>query len=87
METQEGFKIDVTKTFKRILLDKNLKQYEVAENSGMDKRPYNRLLQKNDDLRIREIIKIADTLNCDVKLSFTDRESDKQWECDLSDKI
>lgn len=87
METPDGskevLKIDLLKTFKVIMLDKKLKQQDAAEILGMDKRPYNRLIQRNGDLKTDDIIKIAEGLNCDVKLSFTDKESGKEWKCDF----
>ena len=82
METQKIQKVNVTKTFKRIMLDKDMKQVDAAAKMGWDKRPYNRLIQKNDELRIREIITIVDGYNCDIKLSFIDRNTGKEWECD-----
>ena len=74
--------LDITKALKMVMLDKKIKQYEAAEILGMDKRPYNRLIQKGDDLKMREVTKIADGLNCDVKLIFVDRETGKEWLCD-----
>ena len=84
METQGNLKVDVTKVFKMIMLDKNLKQYEVGQRLGIKERqPFNRLLQRNGDLKINEIIRIANGLDCDVELNFLDKESRKKWECDI----
>ena len=72
--------MDITKTFKMIMLDKNLKQYEVGQKIGIkDRQPFHRLLQKNDELRVREVVKIANGLNCDMKISLIDRDSGKEW--------
>ena len=82
MENSNDNKIDITKAFKRIILDKDLYQYEVGKRIGINERQaFNRLLQKNNDLRIKETIKIADGLNCDVKISFIDRNTGKEWAC------
>lgn len=81
MEATVTAKMDITKTFKMIMLDKNMKQYEVGQKIGIkDRQPFNRLLQKNDDLRLNEIVKIAEGLNCDVKLCFIDRDTGKEWD-------
>jgi DNA-binding Xre family transcriptional regulator len=68
METANNLQIDVLKTLKMIMLDKKTKQYEAAEKLGMDKRPYNRLIQKGDELRVRELAKIADNVVVKVPL-------------------
>ena len=84
MEATADSKIDVTKTFKMIMLEKDLKQYEVGQKIGIkDRQPFNRMLQKNDELRIHEVIKIAEGLCCDVRLSFIDKESGKEWLCEM----
>ncbi|MDR1538670.1 MAG: hypothetical protein LBU32_11880 [Clostridiales bacterium] len=84
MGATEGLKVDVTKTFKMIMLDKDLKQYEVGQRLGMkDRQPFNRLLQKNDGLRINEVVKIADSMNCEVKISLVDKDTGKEWQCDI----
>jgi len=84
METQTALKVDITKAFKMIMLDKNLKQYEVGQRLGIkDRQPFNRLIQKNDELRVSEVLKIADGLCCDVKLTFVDKETGKEWQCDV----
>jgi transcriptional regulator with XRE-family HTH domain len=76
--------IDITKAFKRIMLEKDLRQYEVGQRLGIKNRqPFNRLLQKNNELRVTEVTKIADGLDCDVKILFIDRTTGKEWPCDL----
>ena len=82
METPIDPKIDVTKTLKMVMLDKDLKQYEVGQKIGIkDRQPFNRLLQKNSGLRVDEVVKIANGLNCDVKISLVDRDTGKEWLC------
>jgi hypothetical protein len=82
MDIAENLKIEVAKTLKMIMLDKDLKQYEVGQNIGIkDRQPFNRLLQKSGDLRVNEVSQIADGMNCDVKISFVDRRTGKEWIC------
>ena len=84
MDITENTKINATKTFKLIMLDKDLKQYEVGLKLGIkDRQSFNRILQKNDNMRLNEISKISDSLNCDVKLSLIDRDTGKEWVCDF----
>jgi len=82
MDTQNIAKINVTKSLKMIMLDKDVKQYEVGQRIGLKERQaFNRVLQKNTALRVDEVIKIANALNCDVKLSLLDRDTGKEWLC------
>lgn len=82
MEIPDNLKIDVSKTLKIIMLDKKLKQYEVGEKLGMeDRRQINRILQRND-LKVNEIAVIAEAMNCNVKLTFIDNDTGKEWLCD-----
>jgi len=82
MEATNIVKLDVTKALKMIMLDKDLKQYEVGQRLGiMERQSFNRVLQKNTALRVDEIIKIANALNCGVKLSIVDMDTGKEWLC------
>jgi len=85
MKAQDDWKIDITKTFKMIMIDKDLKQYEVGKRLGYEERqPFHRILQKNDHLRLKETLKIANALNCDVKIILCDRDTGKEWKCDTA---
>jgi len=64
------------KIIKKMLIDKELKQIDLAEKLKLSKENFHAQL-KRDNYRISEIVKIADILGYDVKLHFIDRENGK----------
>lgn len=68
--------MEVGKTFKKMMIDKDVKQIEIANNIGLKKQNFNDQL-KRDNFRINDVIKIADNLGYDVKLQFVDRDNGK----------
>lgn len=68
--------MDISKTFKMLMLKKDVKQVDVAIQFGMSKNTFNNLLQRNS-FKLNDVIKIASILGYDVKLQFVDRESGK----------
>jgi len=69
--------MDITKTLKMLMLDRDVKQVDIAnEFKGMSKHTFNNLLRRND-YKLNDIIKIAGIMNYDVKLQFVDTKTDK----------
>lgn len=58
------------------MLQKNSKQYEVAEKIGYTKHGFNNLLNR-DNYKLNDIIKIADALGYDVNIQFVDRATNR----------
>jgi hypothetical protein len=74
--------MDITKALKMLMLDKNMKQIDVAshfyssETNNNSKNTFNNLLRRND-YKLNDIIKIAAIMDYDVKLQFVDRKTGK----------
>jgi phosphoribosylaminoimidazole-succinocarboxamide synthase len=77
---REGaLKLDITKALKMLMVDKNIKQVDVASrfyDSETSKNTFNNLIRRND-YKLNDIVKIAGIMDYDVKLQFVDRESGK----------
>lgn len=71
--------MELGKMFKKMMIDKDIKQLKVAEAMGITKQNFNDKL-KADNFRINDIIKIADILGYDIKLQIIDRENQKVME-------
>jgi predicted XRE-type DNA-binding protein len=74
----------VGKELKMIMMQKEIKQVEVAEKFGSSKNSFNNLINQNLN-RISDILEISDILDVNVKLTFTDDASGRSWDCVLSD--
>ena len=71
--------MDITKLLKMAMLEKNLKQVEVASrvyDSKNSRVTFNNLLRRND-YRLEDIIRVADVLDYDVRLQLVDRQTGK----------
>lgn len=55
------------------MLEKDIKQVDVAEQLGYTKQGFNKLLSK-DDFKLKDIEKIANILGYDIELNFIDQE-------------
>lgn len=77
-----GHDLDIPKAFRIMLAVRNLRQYEMGEALGMSKQAISGYLKKKDFRVNADVVKVADILDYDVKLVFTDRESGKQFEID-----
>lgn len=64
--------MNIAKTIKKILIDKDMKQKEVAEKLEVSKQYFSNQL-KVDNFRIDELVKICDILGYEVKLVLTDK--------------
>ena len=74
--------MDITKALKMIMLDRNIKQTDVAsrfytsETNSNSKNTFNNLLRRND-YKLNDIVKIAAILDYDVKIQFIDKKMGK----------
>lgn len=64
--------LSITKKLKMLMLEKDMKQIEVAEKLGYTKQGFNKLLSK-DDYKLKDIEKIADILGYEVELTFIEK--------------
>lgn len=74
--------MDVTKALKMLMVDRNIKQIDVAsrfydsETNSNSKNTFNNLIRRND-YKLNDIIKIAGILDYDVKLQLVDKNTGK----------
>ena len=74
--------MDVTKALKMLMVDRNVKQVDVAnrfyasETNNTSKNTFNNLIRRND-YKLNDIIKIAGILDYDVQLQFIDKNTGK----------
>ena len=70
--------MELTKTLKMLMLNKDVKQLDVAEKFGMSKNTFNNLLQRNN-FKLNDVAKIADILGYDTKITFIDRSTKAEF--------
>jgi len=74
--------MDITKSLKMLMLDRNIKQIDVAsrfydsETNNNSKNTFNNLIRRND-YKLNDIIKIATILDYEVQLKFVDKNTGK----------
>lgn len=70
--------MDGTKIVKRLLLDKDINTVELAKRLECGTANlYNKY--KRNNFSLNEIEEIANALNCDLKITFIDRETGKEF--------
>ena len=74
-QTEGKQMLSISKQFKIIMLENDLKQVEVAEKLGYTKQGFNNLLNK-DDYKLKDIIKIADIIGYDIDIIFKKRDQE-----------
>ena len=67
----------LTKKLKIMMLEKDMKQSEIAEKIGLTKQSINNYLSRDNFIN-DILIKIADVLGYDTKVTFVDRETGKE---------
>lgn len=74
--------MDVRKGFKRMRLEKDMTQTQVGEKLGMSGSNASRFFLRKDFRVYEDVARVADAMGYDVKLSFVDRETGKEIDCD-----
>lgn len=70
--------MDITKEIKRILFEKDLNTVELARRLGCGTANiYNKY--KRNNFSVKELQEIADALGCDLKITFTDRDTGRDF--------
>lgn len=59
-------------TVKKYLLDNDLHQNDIVQNSDMTKQNVSKIL-KRDNISLDTMIKIADALNCDLEIKLVSK--------------
>lgn len=68
--------MEVGKTLRKMMIDKDVKQIDIADSIGLKKQNFSDQLRR-DNFRINDIIKIADTIGYETRLQFIDKDSGK----------
>lgn len=74
--------MDFGKIIKRILLDKDMTQTQLADSLDMSKQSLNSFLSRKDHRINSDIIPMCDKLGYDVEIIFRDRQSGKTISAD-----
>lgn len=72
--------IDMTRAFKLLIFERNIKSKEVADKMGMSESNFSKRIGKKDFTLHGDIEAIADVLGYGVKVVFVDRETGKEIE-------
>ena len=73
--------LELKKTIKKMIIDKDIKQVDIATALGKNKQGFNNQLMR-DNFRLSEIVEIANVLGYSVKLQFIDKETGAITEVD-----
>jgi DNA-binding Xre family transcriptional regulator len=68
----------ITRKIKHILLDKGMKQNDICNALDLNKGNFSTLL-KNDIYKTDTLQEIANAMNCDVEITFIDRETGNKY--------
>ena len=77
MMTMQGIK----KAFKVMQAEKECNQTKLGERLGMSKANFSLMIHKKDYRVFGDVMRIADALGYDTKISFVDRETGKVVDC------
>ncbi len=70
--------MELDKYIKKILIDKNIKQVELAQKMDISRASLGGLISRNK-MGIDKLEEIANALNCDVKITFIDKDTGKEY--------
>ena len=67
---------DIFKLIKHIMLDKNIKQVDIANNVGQTKQTISNLLNcKSKNVNLNTLKMLCDAIDCDLIISIVDKDS------------
>ena len=75
---KEGISMELDKYIKKVLIDKNVKQVELAERLNISRASLGGLISRNK-MGVDKLEDIATALNCELKISFIDKETGKEY--------
>lgn len=70
--------MELDKYIKKVLIDKDVKQIDLAEKMGISRASLGGLISRNK-MGIDKLEELANALECDVKITFVDRENGKEY--------
>lgn len=70
--------MELDKYIKKVLIDKNVKQVELAEKLNISRASLGGLISRNK-MGVDKLEDIATALNCELKISFIDKETGKEY--------
>ena len=70
--------MELDKYIKKVLIDKDVKQVELAERLNISRASLGGLISRNK-MGVDKLEEIANALNCDLKISFIDRETHREF--------
>jgi transcriptional regulator with XRE-family HTH domain len=68
--------MDINKAFKIAMLNKGIKQIDLAAKFGKSKSAFNQVFSK-PDFRISQLVEIAGAIGYDVKIQLVDKDTGK----------
>lgn len=75
---KEVASMELDKYIKKVLIDKNVKQVELAEKLNISRASLGGLISRNK-MGVDKLEDIATALNCELKISFIDKETGKEY--------
>lgn len=72
--------MEIIKLIKAAMSARGKTQEETGKLLSMEKSNYNRLIMKNNNLRVCEVEKIAHALNYDISITFIDKDTGRKIE-------
>ena len=70
--------MELDKYIKKVLIDKDVKQIDLAEKMGISRASLGGLISRNK-MGIDKLEELANALDSDVKITFVDRENGKEY--------
>lgn len=70
--------MELDKYIKKVLIDKDMKQVELAEKLNISRASLGGLISRNK-MGVDKLEDIATALNCELKISFIDKETGKEY--------
>ena len=77
-QVEKGSIMELDKYIKKVLIDKEIKQVELAEKLNISRASLGGLISRNK-MGVDKLEEIATALNCDVKITFIDKETGKEY--------
>lgn len=70
--------MELDKYIKKVLIDKEVKQVELAEKLGISRASLGGLISRNK-MGVDKLEELANALNCELKISFIDKDTGKEY--------
>lgn len=71
--------MDLTKYIKKILVDKDIKQSDIADKLGVSRSAISGFLSRGDKMSIDSLEGIAAAIDCELDIAFIDKQTGKRY--------